>query len=220
MRRVVVFDLDGTLVNGDTYRRFLLGFIVRQPKRLARTWSLPFALALYFSGVRDNSWLKTAFLTAVMGGVRRSELEEWSGSFVNDLIARGIRSRALARLRDHQAHGDYVILATASLDAYVEPLARRLGFDDVICSRVVWSEDGRLTGALADGNCYGRRKAECIARLLAASGRSEIDFAYSDHESDRPLLEWARSAIAVSPTRALARWAKRRAIPIEDWGAA
>ena len=220
MSRVVVFDLDGTLVDGDTYLAFLAGYLRRRPGRLLRVLPLPFAVALHFSGARDNSWLKSAFLAAVMGGSTRAEVDAWCASFVDRLVAHAIRPRALARLREHQAQGDHVILASASLDLYVETLARRLGFDDVICTRAAWSPDGRLTGALADGNCYGGRKAERIASRLAASGRAAVDIAYSDHESDRPLLERARAAIAVNPTRALARWARGRAVPIEDWGAA
>ncbi len=220
MSRIVVFDLDGTLVKGDTYLAFLIGFLRRRPARLARTLPLPVALALHFSGARDNSWLKTAFLTAVMGGVSRSDLDKWCGLFVENLLAQAVRPRALARLRDHQVRGDHVILATASLDVYVEPFARRLGFHDVICSRAAWSEDDRLTGALEDGNCHGKRKAELVAIRLAALGRAAVDIAYSDHEADRPLLEWARTAVAVNPTRRLARWAKGRNVPIEDWGAA
>ena len=60
---------------------------------------------------------------------------------------------------------------------------------------------------------------EVIEAWLAAEGvtRAHVRF-YSDHASDAPVLDWADEPVAVNPHDRLARLAKERGWPVEDWG--
>lgn len=215
MSRVAVFDLDGTLIDGDSYVAFLLGFLRRRPSRLISSLRLPLATVGYFAGVRDNAWLKSTYLSAVMGGVSRGEIDSWSDRFV-EILKEKLRPRAVNRIAEHVNRGDRVLLATASLDVYVEKLAHALGIEDVICTRVEWDADDRLTGALLGENCYGLEKLRRVQHHLSGG---VVDAVYSDDVADLPLLSHAQQPVAVNPTRRLAREASIRGFRIEDWAA-
>lgn len=217
MTQAAVFDLDGTIVEGDTYVGYLLGYLRRHPERWPHAAGLSAALALYYSGRRDNTWLKITFLRAILGAAERSALAGWTDEFVEKIVSRRVRRAALDRIEHHRDRGDRLVLATASLDFYVEPLAQRLGFDDIVCSRAAWDETGRLTGQLLHGNCYGVNKVAQVKALLERNGVMTLEAVYSDHHSDLPLFELAINRIAVNPTRKLQQQAEQAGLIIEMW---
>jgi phosphatidylglycerophosphatase C len=214
---VALFDLDGTITRRDTYLAYLLGFLARHPERWSRAAPLPLAVLCHVAGCRSNTWLKTTFLRAVLGGVPRHQLASWTESFVHGVLNGGLRSGARATLERHRAAGDRLVLITASLDFYAEPLGRRLGFDKVLCTRAQYDAAGRVTGELDGGNLYGTEKLVRVQRYLQQHTPGTPVICYCDHHSDLPLLQFADRAIAINPTRRLRRTAERIGLPIEDW---
>ena len=215
---VAVFDLDGTITRHDTYLRYLLGFLQRKPSRLLSTLSLPVDLLRFTLGAVDNAYVKARFLQAILAGHARPELDAWTETFLNTLCQRGLRPGALARIAQHRAQGDRLILATASFDFYVQPLAQRLEFDEVICTQSLWNTDDRLLGGLNGPNCYGAVKLKRLFELLGTDLRDVSLLAYSDHHADLPLLTAATRAVAVNPTRKLHAAAVLYGFSIENWG--
>ncbi|MDJ0950177.1 MAG: HAD family hydrolase [Alphaproteobacteria bacterium] len=214
---MAVFDLDGTLARGDTYLAYLVGYLRRRPARWPRTVPLAGAVALYGAGVVSNTWIKTTFLKAILGGTTETQLIPWTSAFVERLLATGLRDEGLKVLQERRGAGEVLVLASASPDLYVEPLARHLGFDHVICTRVGWSVDGQLTGELDGPNCYGRQKLARIEEWLASENLTGPLRVYTDHHSDLPLLQRADWPFAVCPSRRLHVEAKKRRIPIQHW---
>jgi hypothetical protein len=88
---LALFDLDGTITRRDTYLAYLLGFLARHPERWPRATPLPLAVLGYLLGVRDNTWLKTTFLRAILGGAPRSLLASWTEIFLNQMLDSGLR---------------------------------------------------------------------------------------------------------------------------------
>lgn len=214
---VAVFDLDGTLTASDTFVSFLAGFLLRTPSRWPRVLTLPGAVALHCTGLRDNTWLKTTFLGQVLGGLRREDLAPWTDRFVERLVARGLRREARRKMDWHRANGDRLVLATASPDLYVVPLAARLGFDAVLCTRVAWDAEGRLLGGLIGRNCYGAEKLAQVEAWLGQNKGTGPVSVYTDHHSDLALLRRAERPVAVCPTHKLRAAARAHAIAVEDW---
>jgi phosphatidylglycerophosphatase C len=215
---LALFDLDGTITRRDTYLAYLLGFLVRHPRRLLRAALLPFAVLRHLAGWRDNTWLKATFLRAVLGGIPRGRLDSWTELFLDRTLSRGLRAGALETIERHRAAGHELILVTASLDFYADPLGRRLGFDPVLCTRAQYDGAGRVTGELDGGNCYGDDKLKRVQDFVRdrAAGR-QLAF-YTDHHDDLPLLRYVQMPTVVNPTRRLRRQATELNITIEDWG--
>jgi HAD superfamily hydrolase (TIGR01490 family) len=214
---IAVFDLDGTLSRGDTFLPFLLGYLARHPTRWMALPYLAAAVARYYAGAIDNSRLKTAFLTAIVGGATADELRPWVAEFVPRLVRSGLRRDALAALASHRAAGRTTVLATASPTLYVAPLAAELGFDVVIASDLECDDAGRFTGRLAAGNCHGAEKAARFSAWRARSSASGQLWVYTDHHADLPLLELADRRFAVAPTRRLRDAAGPRGIGLLRW---
>ncbi|WP_372623490.1 HAD family hydrolase [Falsiroseomonas sp.] len=220
---VAVFDLDGTLTRRDLYLAFLAQALRRLgPARPLRAAALPVLSARFMLRGIGNDRLKVAFLDAILGGRPRTTLEDLAAAFARRAVEREIKPAALARLERHRRAGDTLLLASASLDLYVQPIARLLGFHAAVATRIAWTADGRVAGTLAGPNLRGEAKldavrAELAARLPDAACRLT---AYSDHASDLPLLAAATIPVAVDPTPELARIAVNRGWRVEHWSGA
>lgn len=216
--RIAVFDLDGTITRADTFLSFLIDSLWRTPARWPRAPLLAVAVALFALKRRDNAWLKAFFLRHIVGGRPGSRVAAQAARHVEAVLTRGVLGPARAEIGKLKRGGARLVLASASPDIYVEPLARALGFDDVLCTRVTRDGSGAWTGHLDGPNCYGSAKLRRVEDYLAATGASWGDVAfYSDHHSDLCLLEAARTAYAVNPTPKLARAAAERGLPILRW---
>jgi phosphatidylglycerophosphatase C len=220
--RIAVFDLDGTLSRRDLYLAFLAAAVRRfGPARPFRSAMLPVLTARFFlRGIR-NDQLKEAFLDAILGGRPRERLDELAADFAQHAAEREIKPAALEALRHHRRAGDALLLASASLDLYVGPIAQRLGFDATAATRVAWTPEERIAGGLDGPNLRGEAKLAAVRTMIAERFPDAREIvAYSDHESDLPLLAAADTAIAVDPTRALRRIARERGWRVVEWGLA
>src|SRR3546814_13224086 len=96
--------------------------------------------------------------------------------------------RSLAQIAQDRADGYRLVLATASYRLYVEPIARRLGFDAVIATDHL-SQDLRYVRArIAGENCYDTGKLRMIKAWMAAEAidrTQDPNRAFSDHEVGR-----------------------------------
>ncbi len=193
---IVVFDLDHTLARSDSFLQYLSGFLLRRPWRVIRCLHLPVIVLLFFAGLLTNAKLKEFFLRAILGGIRQQELAIWNRTFLDRFLRAQLRSEGLATLAMHRQAGERLILLTASPDCYVNELGRRLGFDEVIGTKVEW-KDGRLTGSLAGPNMRGVEKVRALENIRSRYGSGPVT-AYADHRSDLAMLRQADRGILVN----------------------
>jgi phosphoserine phosphatase len=109
----------------------------------------------------------------------------------------------------HQDAGRQVYIVTAASQELADVLAHVLVLDGGIGMR---SEvrDGVYTGRLAGPFTYREGKAEAIRELAASEGIDLAEsFAYSDSESDLPMMRAVGHPVAVNPDRELERVARQ-----------
>jgi phosphatidylglycerophosphatase C len=217
MATLAVFDLDGTLTRGDTFRLFLPWYLGRRPGRLARCWRLPLDAALYEAGLRDNAWLKTRALAAVLGGLGEDRVAAPADEFVARVMATGMRPGALAALGAHQRAGDRTLLLSANFDILARRFAARLGIAETLSTIAERDVGGRYTGRLAGANCYGVEKRRRIEDWLGAARAGLHIVAYADHRSDLPLMRWADRAVLVNPSPGTLRAARGLPVEVVAW---
>jgi phosphatidylglycerophosphatase C len=212
---VALFDLDGTLTWSDTLLPFLLGFMRRHPQRLLRLWRVPFALIAYWQD-RDRGVLKSRVIRMALGGASRQVLEAWAETFVSDLKPRHkFRPLALAILETHRAAGDHPVLLSASPDLYVSHIGRLLGFEQTLCTELVWSGD-RLDGHLKTENRRGEEKLRCLT-WLREQYRDLPIIAYGNSASDLDHMRHADRALLVNGNSAARRLAAKWGIAVSNW---
>ncbi len=217
IQNIVIFDLDFTITRKDTYLGFLVFFLRRNPSRLARCWFLPMAVLMYKLKLRDNSWLKEAFLTAIAAGTPCDRLNLIVNDFVDMTMSKGLYMDAARRINKHLDDGDYLVLASASFDFYVKKIAQRLNFDTTICTFAEWDENKKLTGKIAGKNCYGQNKRLAIDTHLALLNSKADITVYSDHYSDLPIFDLADKAVVINPKQKLNQQFSSAITSIEHW---
>ncbi len=201
----VVFDLDGTLVAGDSFGAFLRSLLTRQPLRLAAAlltapvW-LP-ALRLRRTRVPAERWLVWLAAAGLDAGAFAAAARSFAGEHAGAAGGR-TAAAAVARLREHLDRGDRVVVATACALPLAAEVCRVAGVGDVELGasdlhRTRWGPPARTVAA---------RGEEKVRALRAAGVPLPVDHAYSDSVSDLPLLRAARAPHVVDPTpRDLAR---------------
>lgn len=225
VHRVAMYDMDRTITRSGTYSGFLMHVARRRQQwRLLLLPLVGLAGAGYALRLIDRSQLKAINLRLLVGKrFRRSEIVPLAESYADKVIARGLHSAALDQIAADRAAGYRLLLATASFHLYVDAIARRLGIDDVLATRLD-EPDGadHVHARLAGDNCYGEAKFARISDWLAANEitRDQTHVrAYSDHVSDHPMLHFADEAVATTPSRKLKQLAPKMGWQVVDWRA-
>jgi phosphatidylglycerophosphatase C len=211
--RIAVFDLDGTITRRDTLIPYLRGWLRRHPRAGFLTRAL--ASLGRFVLDRDRGRLKSDLLRAGMGGAAAGDVRDWTAEFVAGLGPADILPGALAAIARHRTAGDHLVLLSASVDLYVPDIGRRLGFDETICTEVLW-RDGRLDGALASPNRRAEEKLSCVERLQSRYPGAAI-VAYGNARSDFPHLRAVDEPVLVNAGGGLRRAAARIGVRTADW---
>ncbi len=183
---VAVFDFDGTLTTrGDTLLPFLQRVVGRR-----RLWSALVALTPVLAGYalgRIPNWrAKEALLVRCLEGYSAAELARLGEQFAQEELCRWLNPAAVERLRFHQRRGDRTVLISASLEVYLQPWGRLMGFDAVLGTRLALVAD-QVSGRIAGRNCYGPEKVERLRQWLGNPFSYEL-YAYGDSRGDRELL--------------------------------
>ncbi len=147
-------------------------------------------------------------------GWDRDEVRQVVRDTLNQAIEPLIYAEALELIDFHLAQDEEVYLVSSAPAEIVEPFAELLGLTGAISSRATIDADGKFTGEM-EFFAQGENKALAIRELAALR---DIDlaesYAYSDSETDVPMLEVVGHPYAVNPDRALARIAHERQWPL------
>ena len=189
---VAAFDFDGTLVEGDSLPRFLGQVLGSGAFGLLLAASGPSMLAAYRRAGRDGA--KAALLARAVAGLDAGVLASHGESF-SAALERRLRPEMVRKLSWHGDRGHRLILVSASLAVYLEPLGRRLGFDQVIATDLEVNPDGILTGRIAGVNVRARQKAIRLTEVLGP-GPVEL-WAYGNSRGDREMLAMADHPVIV-----------------------
>ncbi len=220
MHRLAIYDMDKTITSRATWAPFLTHYAWSRPWDGIGLSATPGPAILYALKLIDRARLKEMTQALVMG--RRANLKtatKMAELFGERIAAQDVRAGARSRIADDKAAGYRVVLATASYDFYVRPIARALGIDDVIATPSTVEGD-RLVARIAGENCYADAKLRMIEAWMAREGIAREDARirfYSDHVSDAPTLAWADEPFAVNPHAALRALATEKEWPILDW---
>jgi HAD superfamily hydrolase (TIGR01490 family) len=220
MHRLAIYDMDKTITSRATWTPFLTAYAQLRPWGVFPLLATLGPAGLYLAKRIDRARLKEMTQALVMG--RRADLPTATAmaeAFGGRIAARDVRGDARARIAEDKAAGYRVVLATASYDFYVRPIARTLGIDDVIATPSTVEGD-RLVARIAGENCYGDAKLRMIEAWMAGQGIARDDAHirfYSDHVSDAPTLGWSDEPFAVNPHAALRALAAEKGWPILDW---
>jgi len=192
---VAAFDFDGTLSPRDNFVPFLRRFAgTPAVARAFGTGALRVAKAGRAQWSRNR--MKAELLQQLVGGRDLADLDDTARAFAADVIAHHLHAEALDRADWHRRQGHRLVIVSASLAVYLQPIAEHLRFDAVLATELEVA-DGRLTGAMQGQNVRGPEKARRLDAWLARAlpGTTPFVWAYGDSSGDNEL--WARADRAV-----------------------
>ena len=207
------FDLDRTLLAGFSAAAFVRELV--RTKRInltAMVKGTAAAARFRFGGVGFSGFVGET--VGVLTGMPESELVEMGERLFTRELAAAVYPESRALVQAHQKKGHTVAVVSSALRYQIEPLARDLGIEHIMCTRLAVGDDGLLTGSVVHPSCYGVGKATA-ARDFSAGRAIELkqSFFYTDSEEDLPLLDIVGRPRPINPSRALRAIAAKRGWP-------
>lgn len=215
--RLVLFDLDMTLLAGDSDRAWA-SFIARtgvvnseEHEELERYY-----YAQYVNGTLDiHEFLQFHFAPLTL--TPKPVLDAWRERFVEEEIRPMVRREAL-QLVDSWRKKEALMAIVTATNRYVAEAASRLFAIDALIATELEEVDGVFTGKAAGTPAFREGKILRVEAWLASLGRTWDDFSetwfYSDSHNDLPLLERVNRPVATNPDAVLLAHAQKRGWPI------
>jgi len=222
MIRIAIYDMDRTVTRRGTYAAFLKHMaLATAPWRVILLPLVPLVMLAYVLKLIGRGRAKEINQMLMMGRrVNQHVIGHHVEAFAAKMVLRNIRRGALRQIAQDRASGAMLVMASASYRLYVEPIARRLGFDHVIATDHMTQGTKYLRAKIAGENCYDVAKLRMIEAWMATQGIARGSAhvrAYSDHVSDAPMLAFADEPFAANPHPPLRRLAGQKGWPVLDW---
>lgn len=180
--KLALFDFDGTLVDFDTVNPFIR-FVLREHPEL----DIP----------PDTSLPHKQYRLLLLKGLPKEEVDRLAWSYYWKRVRPNLIGETLDKLRLLQQKGYYVCLVSGSYDSYLTHFAREYRVDRLICTKIGFF-DGVCTGRFEGLDCLGPNKLTLLEETFGTRDFTTIDsIAFSDAQSDLPLLNSCRKAVVV-----------------------
>jgi len=215
MKRLALFDLDDTLLAGDSdyqWGQMLIDVGVLDRATYEQR-NLEF-YEKYRAGVLDLSEF-LQFQLQPLASFTRRQLDRWHAEFMKTKVLPMVR-RGARSLIEHHAH-DVRVMITATNRFVTGPIASALGIETLLATELE-EKDGRFTGRERGMPCYREGKVTRLEEWLGERGERLSDYAeswfYTDSINDLPLLQRVTHPVAVHPDPKLREHAVGQGWPI------
>ena len=218
--RLTLFDLDNTLLGGDSDYGWAQ-FLIEQGAVDAASYKQ--RSSAFFADYKAGRLDIRAFLEFQLKPLADNEpavLLAWRDRFIDQNI-RPLLLPAAQRVVDQRLQaGDLVAVVTATNSFITRPIAALYGISHLIATEPEIIA-GRFTGRPAGEPCFQAGKLRCLDAWLAARDRTLSGFSeswfYSDSHNDLPLLRAVTHPVAIDPDPLLAAEADKHGWPVASW---
>jgi len=213
-RNLTLFDLDGTLIAGDSDHSFG-EFMVAVGWADGDAWrrrNNEFFLQYQAGRLEIDTYVE--FATSVWRQRPVAEQDAIRARFMAEVIVPMLTPRAHDLVRAHQQAGDLVAIVTATNEFVTRPIADAFGVPELLAIELERDASGAVTGAIKGVPTYQHGKVTRVEQWLAAQSAGWDDFdrisVYSDSINDLPLMARATDPVATNPSAALETVAAER----------
>lgn len=210
---LAIFDLDNTLLNGDS--DYLWGrFLVQQGMVDGELYERE--NQRFYEEYKAGTLDIFEFLRFSLRPLAEHDLDTLL-ALRRDFLQRDIEPiilpQARALIEDHRRRGHLLLIITATNRFVTEPIAERLGVDDLIATDPEFKH-GRYTGEVSGPPSFRQGKVERLNAWLKQGGHNlASSWFYSDSHNDLPLLELVSHPVAVDPDDTLRQHAAYKGWP-------
>lgn len=215
--KLVLFDLDNTLLAGDSdfeWAQFLIQHGVLD-RELYEARNQDFYVQ-YKAGTLDiHAFLD--FQLKPLARHPRQQLDAWHAEFMQQKILPIMSAAAQQLVQRELQSADLLAIVTATNSFVTAPIARAFGISHLIATEPE-QLNGEYTGQVSGTPSFREGKITRLHDWLNAQGKALSDFDeswfYSDSLNDLPLLECVTHPVAVDPDETLRGVAIERGWPV------
>ena len=211
------FDFDGTVISGYSAFAFIEEQIKRghlSPRELVELVGAMASFGLGNMGFSAMMLASTQFLR----GIREDSYAAFGRELFDSHIARKIYPESRALVHAHLRKGHTVAIISSATPYQVEPAARDLDIEHVLCTRLE-VDKGEFTGQVLRPTCFGEGKVHAAEALAEEHGVNlDASYFYSDSDDDIQLLERVGNPRPLNPNTRLVAIAERRSWPVRKFG--
>ena len=183
MSKVIVVDLDGTLVNVNTFHKWMI-FLFKKSLSHNLLDSIKILKIISLRLVKLNTHKQMKY--RILQISENTRYKNYIDEFVNELETY-INNEVLEYTKENNT---ITILATAAPALYAESIANKYAFTYCLAtpetSTKKWFENIK------------ERKRESLEKLLNVEQLTKVDIVLSDHHDDIPIMEMAESVFLVN----------------------
>jgi len=221
MQRLAIFDLDNTLLEGDSdyaWCTFMAQHLLDDPESFNQQ-------SKKFYEDYENHTLDIHeyfdFVMSPLKSLSAEALNNLLNQFIETVLPPMIRPQAQACVQEHKAAGDTTLIITATSSLVTSPIRSFFSIDHLMGTDPEFL-DGQLTGKILGTPCFQEGKIDRLIQwmethTLDVEEQLEKAFFYSDSINDAPLLRRVGNPRVVNPDTRLSELAKESQWPIVDF---
>ena len=207
MKKLVIFDLDNTLLNGDSDRNW--GEFLSEKKIVNSNYLL--RSEQFYNNYYQGSLDIDGFLNFCLEPLKNNKMDvllELREEFIEKKIKPIVLSNALTKVKE-EMENSRVIIATATNDFVTKPIADLFGIQDLIATEFEIA-DNKFTGQVLGLPCFREGKLKKVTEWINLNGYALTQSRfYSDSFNDLPLLKKVKEAVVVDGDEKLLMEAKK-----------
>jgi HAD superfamily hydrolase (TIGR01490 family) len=211
-RTIAIFDLDKTLIAGDSAAEWIAYMchndLIKDVGAFYQSM-MSFAQAYEAGNLPMASYIYT-FVEPLLS-LSEKQISKMANHFVEEKIRQIIYPSGEALLHHHRNQGDEILLISATVDFLVKPIGYELKLPEknIIATEVEWQQ-GYLTGRYQGVPSYQHGKITRYENWLATyNNQFDYQYFYSDSSNDLPLLNYVTHPVATNPDDYLRAYAEK-----------
>jgi HAD superfamily hydrolase (TIGR01490 family) len=214
MTRLAIFDIDGTLIKGQT-QQLLLKYL-RKKKVVSFTVFIKINLwfVMYKVGLISSPKKIMEYAFSFLNDWPIGRMNELINDFFDNDLKPRIYKKGIDEIGEHQSHNRIILLVSNAIEPIVKKISEYLQVTNYICTKLEITNN-KYTGKIEGDMVYGKNKVPLIQKFISTNN---IDinntWGYGDHASDVFFLEMISHPTAVNPDKKLAKIAKLRNWPV------
>ena len=196
MSELIIFDLDNTLIEGDSDRNW--GQFLVEEKLVSKDYLLE--SEKFYSSYYDGNLDIDSFLSFCLEPLKNNQMDKLIDirkKFIDTKIKPIIRDKAMRAVLGEIKKNNKVVIATATNSFVTRPIAELFSVKELIATEFEII-DNKFTGKVKGVPCFREGKLDKVNKWLESQSYNLSDATfYTDSFNDLPLLEKSGKSIVV-----------------------
>ncbi len=188
MKKIVIYDVDYTIISINSLSKFLLYYFKVKPIKILYLPILFISLFLWIFQIISTEKVKSIWLLPFKG-INVDYLEKISKDFIYKHIIKKLKKEAVENINQYKKNGYLIIFASASFEVYIKYIAEYLKADYYYGTKIL-VKNKKIVPKIDGNNCRGKEKIKRILKDIPENIISKKEsIGYSDSKSDKPFLD-------------------------------